>query len=334
MKKVITAAWAALLLQLPVLLPAQAQIRGTFERSLLSFVQDGVLDGQEYGYLRKIPTQTQLSGNDRQLAEHFLSFTGKATSFTQMKYGYYRGRQKVTLEFAFAPTYSEMSPLLGRTRRELLGQISQRDTLPETRYDQHRCGAAALLSAHYLLYNSFDRAFSMLGVPSHPLNFKAVHTAQDRLYHHANTDGRSGLSSVVEYLIQSDGYIKEAKPSGEVKDAARLLGMRVYPLLGETKQGLHQRERVIQNFWRMYPEAPLLVGVYLNPKTGELRVPDDGAHPQNHFVLVFRENNQNWMLNSGVSDNGNGSALYELNAKQMRGFVYTTTGSIDALTRS
>jgi len=304
-----------------------------FEQALLFYTQDGVLDKREYLYLQSL-LKSQLPTQDRILGEHFLSFAAQHRSFIHMQYSFYQGQKQITLKFAFAPTYAEDSLIQGQTPRAVLGQISQNDTLQETHADAERCGAAALLSAHYLLYGSFQRAFSRLGLPEAAPTFRAVHLAQEQLYHLANTDGQPGLTSQFRYTLYQDGRIENPVSEGEIKNLAAFLHLDVKPLIGETKATMYARQRVVQAFWALYPEAPLLVGVYLNEKSGEVRPPQNPTYPQNHFVLVFREAGRHWMLNSGVLDNGSGQALQELNAQQMQGFVYQTTGSLDALTRN
>lgn len=323
------------LLLLGLAWPAGAQETVSFEAALKQYTRDGVLDGQEYAYLKGLNT-SRMSPSDRRLAEHFLSFAAKHSSYTRMSYAYQRtSHSTVTLHFIFAPTYAEDSALNGQSVREVLGLISQNDALPETHEDDHRCGAAALLSAHFLLYGSLDKAFASLQMPQVvPLTYRSIHLAQERLYLRANRDGKPGLVTQFKYRIYSDGHIDQVQSEGEIRAGADLLGMRVHPLLGPRKDELYRREQTIRAYWRMYPEAPMLVGVYLNQKTGAVHPVDERTYPQNHFVLIFRDHNRTWMLNSGVLDNGNGSALSELSPQQVKAFLYFTHGSIDALTRS
>lgn len=163
--------------------------------------------------------------------------------------------------------------------------------------------------------------------------YRAVHLAQERLYNYANTDGQAGLTSAFRYTVYEDGRVENPLASGETVQAAKLMGLRLQPLIGQRKESLYQRKQVVHNLWTLYPEAVLLVGVYLDDQTGSVRPPAGERYPQNHFVLVFREAGRYWMLNSGGVDNGNGSALIPLNLQQVDGFVYRTTGSLDGLTR-
>lgn len=317
----------------PHRLAARAEGQVSFESALKQYTQDGVLDNREYSYLKSL-NQSTMTPTDLRLAKHFLNFTEQHRSYTRMTYTYQRSSHtKVVLNFVFAPTYSEDALLTGQTYRDVLGLISQNDALPETVEDAHRCGASAILSAHFLLYGSFKTAFERLNMNTPELSFRAIHIAQEQLYRYANTDNKPGLVTQFKYKVYPDGRIEGAQSEGEVKRGAALLGMRVQPLLGSHKQSIYQRQQEINTFWSMYPRAPLMVGVYLNQKTGEVYPPNDSNHPQNHYVLIFRENNRYWLINSGVLDNGNGSALYELNSSQLPAFLYQTHGSIDAFTR-
>ena len=121
------------------------------------------------------------------------------------------------------------------------------------------------------------------------------------------------------------------KPRTAAHAAARVR-LQVSPMIGARKSTLYQRQAAIQAFWRQHPEAVFLVGVHLNEQTGAVWAPT-AATPQNHFVLVFRQNNQLWLHNSGVLDNGNHSALQLLDARQAQSMFYFTQGSVDALTR-
>ena len=312
-------------------LPGLAVDLGPFDQALYQYTQDGALDGQEYAWLRQLGGQS-LPDQDRALARHFLSFAGKYTGFIHMSYSYYRSGSQIRLSFVFAPTYAENSVIEGRSSRELLGQISQNDVLPTTQADAERCGAAALLSAHYLLYGSFDEAFARLNIQAQGLTYRSIHQAQEALYQQANSDGKSGLVSMFRYTLYTDGRVDKPVAEGEIKDAAHLVKLKVQPVIGPRKERFNQRQQAVQAFWRLYPEAAFLVGVHLDEKTGRIWAPTERAG-QNHFVLIFRQNNSVWLLNSGVLDNGNSKALQALSPRQVQDMLYHTEGSVDAVTR-
>lgn len=310
-------------------LSAQAEGLGPFEQQLLGYLDDSVLDLPEYQNLQKLARQN-LNPHDRHLAKDFMDFMAKQKRFIKITYIYFRQRQKVQLKFVFAPTYSESQTVLGGSSREVLSKISQNDTLPETLSDSHRCGAAALLSAHYLLYGSFDYAFRQLQIDNSALTYKTIHLAQERLYAYANTDQQEGLVSSFRYTYYSDGRVENPVSEGEVARGAKLLAMKSTPLIGPSRDRLTDRRDSVMKLWQSQA-VPLLVGVYLDVNTGQVRPPDEGKYKQNHFVLVFPQGGKYWMLNSGVLDNGNGSALIALNTDQVTHFVLKSAGSVQAL---
>ncbi|MGV3524504.1 MAG: hypothetical protein ACO1RX_09775 [Candidatus Sericytochromatia bacterium] len=314
--------------------PAQANLLGPFDQALSTYTADGALDGREYALLRQIPQQGVLPAEDRSLAGHFLDFAAKHTAFVQMTYSYHRGRQRRTLQFAFAPTYAEDSLITGSSPREVLGKISQNDILPETQNDRYRCGAAALLGAHYLLYGSFDAAFARLGIQTSGVSYRAMHLAQDQLYTLVNSDRQPGLVSMFRYTIYGDGRVGNPVSDGEILHGATLLGLKLHPLIGETKVRFYQRQKTVQSFWKMYPDAALLLGVHLDEKNGTIYAPSEPRYPQNHFVLAFREGKQIWLANSGVLNNGTGQALVKMTPQQVDTFIYNTTGTLEAVTRN
>lgn len=308
---------------------AQAADLGPFDRALTHYTADGALDSQEYAALRAL-SQKALPTADLSLARHFLNFAAKYPAFTRMTYSYYRGARSLTLRFVFAPTYAEDQLLSGRSTREVLSKLSQNDLLHETVFDHERCGAAALLSAHYLLYGHFKLAFNQLGLGEPVLSYRNLHQAQEALYRRANTDHQPGLTSSFRYLIYTNGRIGNPLPEGEVKQAAALIGLRAVPIPGPTVTRFYDRRQTLASFWKKYPQAVFLVGVTLNEATGSIR-PPSGPLSQNHFVLIFKQNNQLWLLNSGVLDNGTGRALRELKTADAQAYLYQTMGSVDAL---
>ena len=310
-------------------LAANAQSLGTFEKSLQTYLDDDVLDLPEYQSLQQISGR-RLNAKDQHLAKDFMAFLAKQKRFIKITYIYFRHRQKVELKFVFAPTYSESQTLVGGSSREILSKISQNDTLNETRSDSHRCGSAALLSAHYLLYGSFDNALKQLQIESPVLTYKTIHLAQERLYTYANTDLQDGLVSSFRYTYYSDGRVENPVSEGEVARGAQLLGLKSIPMIGPSRDRLTDRSDNVKKLWKSSP-VPLLVGVFLDVNTGQVRPPDDSKYKQNHFVLVFPQSGKYWMLNSGVLDNGNGSALIPLSDDQIQHFVLKSSGSVQAL---
>jgi hypothetical protein len=312
---------------------ASAAVNGPFDEALTQYVKDKVLDSREYQALYDLYRSRRLQGTDARLAEHFMGFMQKQKQFIRINYTYYQAKKRVNIAFSFSPTYAEDNLLTGSTYRDVLGKISQNDLLPETLSDSHRCGAASLLAAHFLLYGNFNEAFKRLKMGNPPLSYRSIHLAQDRLYNYANTDKEPGLVTLFRYEYFNDGRIQNPRSEGEVKRAAELMGIQNTPLVGPNKDRIFDRKDAVEAFWSVNPRSPLLVGVHLDTKTGVVYPPDERKRVQNHFVVVFQEDGQYWLANSGVLDNGSNTALYVLNARNFDAFVLRTTGTLEALTR-
>lgn len=315
-------------------IPVQAQ-NLSFAEHLIHLTADGVLDRKDYKQIRQEAKKTaQMGPEDRQLSRHFLGFISKHKQFVKITYRFYRSADEPTrLDFFFAPNYTETEQIPGNTWAEVLSHISQNDTLPETQQDRFRCGASALLSAHFLLKQEFATAFALVGVPlklPRP-TYQEVHLAQEALYNYANTDGKPGLVSAVRYAIYPDGRVANPVSEGEIQKGADLLRLRLEPLIGATRDSLYQRKEVIQRFWRKFPQGVLLVGVYLDDKSGDV-FPPSRSQIQNHFMLVFRQNNDYFWVNSGVSDNGGGQALKKMSASDLQRYLYNTTATLQGAT--
>jgi hypothetical protein len=326
-------ALAGLLAAMPVW-PAPAQ-SSSFADLLVNVTADGVLDRQDYKQIRQEAKKTaQMDPEDQQLSRHFLGFISKHKQFVKITYRFYRSSNDATrLDFFFAPNYTETEQVPGNTWPEVLSHISQNDTLAETQQDRFRCGASALLSAHFLLKQEFSTAFSLIGVPlklPRP-TYQEVHLAQEALYNYANSDGKPGLVSAVRYAIYSDGRVSNPVSEGEIQKGAELLKLNLEPLIGATRKSLHQRKDVVQRFWRKYPQGVLLVGVYLDDQSGDV-FPPSRSQIQNHFMLVFRQKNDYFWVNSGVSDNGGGQALKKMSAADLQRFLYATTATLQGAT--
>lgn len=311
--------------------PAQSQSL-SFSHSLIQLTSDGVLDRNEYRQLKYESSQTAtLSDEERQLSRHFLSFISKHKQFVRISYRFYREGQSqpISLNFYFAPNYTEEEQIPGESWAEVLSHISQNDTLEETREDRFRCGAAALLSARFLLSQDFASGFQRLNLNLQMARptYREVHLAQEALYRYANTDGNPGLVSAIRYAIYSDGRVANPVSEGEIQRGADLLGLKLLPLIGSTRTTLYQRKEAVQRFWRQYPQGVLLVGVYLNEKSGEI-TPPNPQNIQNHFILIFRQKNEVYLVNSGVADNGGGKALKLLNSQEQERFIYQTTATL------
>ena len=303
-----------------------------FEPLFRKAIADQALDRLEYAKLQDLLPQLNQPEESR-LAGQVLSLLSHYQSLVQLNFNYAYRRRQQQASFLFSPTYAENELLTAPSSPELYGKISQQDLLQETQADQVRCGAAALLIGHHLIYGHFSKAFSRLGISSGKLTYRHIHLAQEKLYQAVNLDGQDGLSQRMRYRVLGDGRVEILEHGGEIEDAARKIGLSLKPLKINANQEQHHRDQVIRQLWRKTPTVPLLVGVYLNEETGKVQAPDEGTHQQNHFVLIFKKGSQIWMYNSGVRDNGLQAAIRPLNEDGFERFVLNSKAAVNALYR-
>ena len=267
--------------------PALAE--NTFTEALKARIRDGVLDKSELAYLRSRKQTLSQNAFERHFSNQFISYLKTHKSLTRIKYSYRRKGRKHHLKFVFSPTYSENQSIHGNQSRTILSHISQHDNLPETTEDGNRCGAAALLNAYYYLHYDFQGAFNKLGINKREdsINYKHIHLAQEALYKFANTDNQPGLVAGSKYSYYSSGKIFNLRPQGEVLRGARLLNLKLHPLMGNTQKTAHKRKWAVQNFWKKNKRGVLMVGIHLNPKTGTIQAPRK-FNAQNHFCIGFK----------------------------------------------
>lgn len=305
-----------------------------FADYLIGAVQDGALDRNEYLKLQQLAQELAgQEGSEAWLAQQTQAFLKRFPGFIQLNYTFSHPDtdERLTLGFYFAPTYSESDPLPSGPPPTVLGHISQNDILPETLGDSQRCGAAALLNSYYLLHGSFSGALQLLNLPvTNRLSYRDIHWAQETLYNYANTNGQAGLTSAFRYTHYANGTIATVEPDGEILAAANRLHLKLEPLVGKTVKTIYQRKAAVNRFWKFYPRAVLIAGVYLDTHKGHM-YPARGNREQNHFVTVFRHQGRFYALNTGVLDNGNGKALIPLSPAQMEQFVYTAESTVDGV---
>lgn len=303
-----------------------------FETAFRHAIRDKALDRQEFAGLIE-RAQKITNPEDIHLANGLFEILTQYQGLVHLSFRYTYRQQKKDAAFLFSPTYSEDDPLKAKNAAEFLGKIAQQDLMPDTLGDNFRCGAASLLAGHYILYGNLSKAFRQLKLTGE-VTYRQMHWAQEKLYRLANIDGEDGLTQRLVYKILNDGRIKILEHEGEIETAARKIGLQIVPLKITVQEELLDRQRVILDLWRRQPRIPLLVGVYLDPDTGDVFPPDEIKRVQNHFVLVFRDSPQVWMYNSGVVDNGQQRAIRQLNTQELRDFVMKTKGSVNALLRT
>lgn len=306
-----------------------------FRKELIQASNDGVLDKREWQALKKTAETVkaeQSKSDDAQLASQVVPFLDSFQSQTRIGYTL-NGPEKTKLQFTFAPHYSESELVPGRTPREQVNYIAQRDNLPETNDESNRCGAASMLNAFLLLGGSFSEAASRLGLPSdqREMTFGNVHRAQEALYDFASGGSNQGLS--VELLkTHLNGQLQSVELQGDIVKAAQKMGLKATALHGKTSDTFDQREEAVKNLFYRNPSAVLLVGVNLNQHSGTLSSPAENQ-PENHFVTVFRDQGKFYVADTGASDNGKGNAVRELSAEQIKAFVYQSSGSVLGISR-
>lgn len=306
-----------------------------FRKELIQASSDGVLDKAEWQALKKTAEAVKANepkSADAHLANQVMPFLDSVQVQTRIGYTL-NGPDKTQLQFNFTPHYSESEPVPGRTPREQLNYISQRDTLPETNDEGNRCAAASMLNAFLLLGGSFSDAASRLGLPSQQreMTFGNVHRAQEALYDFASGGSSAGLSVELQQT-HLNGQLLSVELQGDIVKAAQKMGLKATALHGKTPDTFHQREEAVKNLFYRNPSAVILVGVNLNQQTGALSTPD-GQMPENHFVTVFRDQGKYYLADTGASDNGKGNAVRELSTDQLKTFVYQTPGSVLGISR-
>lgn len=313
--------------------PAWAE--SAFTDAVYTLIKDGVLDSSDYQYLNSNRHALGTNEFERYFSDQFLSYLKRHRNLTRLKYKYRKQGRLYTMNFVFSPTYSESQRIPGNQTRTVLSHISQHDNLKETREDGNRCGAATLLNAYYYLHYDFHGAFQKLGITpqySVSVTYKDIHLAQEKLYTYANTDRQAGLVAGTKYSYYSSGAIFNVRPHGEILRGATLLGLKLHPLMGPTQQQAYQRSSTVEQFWKKHRRGALMVGVHLNPQSGKLSVPTS-FNAQNHFVLVLKDRGRYYLLNTGVVNNGDGSALKSLSQNEVKSFIYNTNGIVHGVTR-
>ena len=113
-----------------------------FRKELIQASSDGVIDKREWQALKK--TAEAVKANEPQSGDALLA--GQVVPFldsvqVQTRIGYtLNGPEKTQLQFNFSPHYSESELVPGRTPREQINYLAQRDHLPETNDESNRCG--------------------------------------------------------------------------------------------------------------------------------------------------------------------------------------------------
>jgi hypothetical protein len=320
-----------------------------FRQSLIKLTNDKVLDKKDLAELKQKAADVKQADPDSQDAfdaEQVMNFLSTIKDTTKTGYSLIKegsSKETIELDFICTPTYGEKEKVPGNTMREAISNISQGDSLNETKTDKSRCGAATLMNialrslADKNPEKSPEEIFAVFakraGVPA-SFTYENVHKAQDNLYKLVNKDGVDGLSA--EYNIKynlDDGAIFSAKPSGEIKNLADHLGLKTETLIGPNKDNVDDKKAAIDQFFDKNPKGSLIIGVHLSDK-GEVQ-PCSSPDQQNHFVEVYKDDNGYFIKDTGGVSNGN-SPGYDMKLEgeeAKNSFLYKSPGTTIGVTR-
>lgn len=224
--------------------------------------------------------------------------------------------------------YQEEQLIPGKNIYEVISNISQKDKLDETIYDSYRCGAGSLVNAYMLLGGKFEKLSKKFSMNSE-LTYKNIHIIQDKLYKDAKANDKIGLESSFIYHFNNSGKITSTKPIGEMNNAAGEIGLKITPIIGNTVKTIDNKKESVNSFLDKN-NGVLQVSVYLNPNTGELSNNHLGI--QNHYVTVFRHDNNFYLADTGQIYNGRASNLKELSENEIDELIYNTPALISGIT--
>lgn len=236
------------------------------------------------------------------------------------------------VQLEFTPTYNESDKIEGNTPFEIVSNISQIDSLSETKFDSSRCAPSSLLNAFLLMGGKFDDIAKKFGIDGN-LTYENVHKVQDSIYKLGNTDGQHGITSFNSYKYIVD--IWNPKADGELKPLAEKIGLDVKPLNGlgfnpnfkDNDFGLvNKRNKAVDNFFSSNPQGTIIIGV---------RLDEDGSlhnFVPNHAVLVFKKDNNFYLANTGLGTNANNSSIKKLSPEEVNELVYSNSSTVFGLT--
>jgi hypothetical protein len=306
--------------------------KNNFRNKFIEFARnDQVIDKNELDQLKKIFKNT--SSPERDFADEVLRNLAKYKDRIRLTYTLQEtdSNEEIELDFAFTPTYSEQEKISGNTKMEYVANISQKDTLPETKSDEDRCGPASLINAYIIMGGNFSRLANKNGI-NKDFTYKNIHLLQEKIYDLANNNGLPGIESGYKYTSNQDtGEISNVRGSGEIMIAADKVGLSLKPILGPNTRTIYQRKDEINRFFRINPNGAVQVGVHLDIYTGVISSPTD-ENPQDHSIIVFKQDKTFYMIDSSGLNNGNLENVKRLNSKGLNTILYNTSAIINSLT--
>lgn len=302
-----------------------------FTKKFIEFASEGYLDKNKFQYLKELANSNKIQNRDREAARQTIKNLSKFTERIRLQYTIEDINNKKTtkLDFVFTPTYSENDKISGKNVYEVISNISQKDNLSETKADDDRCGTASLLNAYLIMGGNFEKLTKEFGLKN-IITYKNIHLLQEKLYNIANIDKKSGIYSGFKYKTFFNGYITDIRPSGEIVFASDKIGIEVTPLIGKTLDTIDEKKEAVEDFFQKKPNGVLQVGVYLELKNGKLLKPTPNQE-QNHFITVFKLNNDYYLSDTSPVNNGDGKNIRKLTKQELSDLLYNTSGIINGL---
>lgn len=312
-------------------LSAECVEKINFTKKFIEFASEGYLDKNKFQYLKELANSNKIQNRDRYAARQTIKNLSKFTERIRLQYTIEDINNKKTtkLDFVFTPTYSENEKISGKNIYEMISNISQKDNLNETKADDDRCGTASLLNAYLIMGGNFEKLTKEFGLKN-IITYKNIHLLQEKLYNIANIDKKSGIYSGFKYKTFFNGYITDIRPSGEIVFASDKIGIEVMPLIGKTLDTIDEKKEAIEDFFQKKPNGVLQVGVYLELKNGKLLKPTSNKE-QNHFITVFKLNNDYYLSDTSPVNNGDGKNIKKLTKQELKDLLYNTSGIINGL---
>jgi hypothetical protein len=337
-----------------------------FSGSLLKFVEDGTLDKSEYNKLKEIvnsaerkPNKLSVKYNEVIINSHMEKLEKESTKNKSSVVGdaIFDPQKKVIKAaiFEFTPTYSENEKIEGETPFEIVSNISQNDSLTETKTDGSRCAPSSLLNAYLLMGGKFEDLAKKFEIDPE-LTYKNIHLMQDKLYSIGNIDNKEGFSagrpSAIQYEFdKTDKILGKKTPTkkGELEILAKKMGFDVKELIGLTGKvddkgfKLTDITKSVDKFFKDNPNGTISIGVNLEDSSkntdssifigkNNVKLNNTKELYANHSVLVFKEQNDFYLADTGGLTNGNKNSITKMTPKDVNDLVYTNRSNVFTLT--
>lgn len=305
-----------------------------FRPAFAQAAADKLIDRSELQQLRELKSQLQKTApgsEEARVASRTLQNLDSYKGTTRVNQPVQQADGKtVYFDFSLTPTYSEKERIPGKNRLEIVANLSQGDSLPDTIEDNSRCAASTLVNAYLLLGGDFAALPDKLGLKldNHDLTYENVHRVQEALYTQANVQGGKGLNIADSNRYEpGTGRITRPEIVGESRIAANKLGLTTHALMGPTRETMTQREQAVKDFIAKYPKAPMYVTVHGGPP---VTAPAD-FEKYDHAVTIYHEKGKFYLLDTGVNDNGASRALSVLSPDRVKELLYDNKGFVFGL---